>query len=239
MFRQLKSRSWVRVAGVLLAAWLGALQVGCGEDAPTLSATPNRKDGTAVYLLLDVSGSMNDGVPNAAGTVEPKLVIAKRAAIDACNAIAKYADEDKNRTIRLAVASFSDDYLVAFEMNKPDAAALARAINGLHTRGGTAIGDAVVKAQEALDRTGLKNQHILVLTDGENNTGASPESAATAINALPEALRPSMYVVAFDVNAGVFSGVKAKGWQVFSAADGKQLKQQLDEVVGGHILIEK
>ena len=124
------------------------------------------------------------------------------------------------------MASFSDDYLVAFDMNKPDPVALTRAINALSTRGGTAIGDAVVRAQQALDRTGLKNQHILVLTDGENNTGASPEAAAAAIDNLPELLRPSMYVVAFDVKASVFDGVKAKGWQVFSAADGKQLKQQ-------------
>jgi Mg-chelatase subunit ChlD len=239
MFRYLKFRRSSRLASALFVASLGMLIAGCGEDVPTLSAAPNRKEGTAVYLLLDVSGSMDDEVPNAAGVKEAKLVIAKRAAIDACKAIAKYADEDKTRTIRVAVASFSDDYVVAFDMNKPDAEAIGKAINGLNTRGGTAIGDAVVRAQKALDQAGLKNQHILVLTDGENNTGTTPEGVATAINALPEALRPSIYVVAFDVNASVFSEVKAKGWQVFSAADGKQLSQQLDEVVGGHILIEK
>jgi Mg-chelatase subunit ChlD len=239
MSRFRKSFPWFRFALAMVIAAFCVVAFECREEVPKLAASGNRKDGTAVYILLDVSGSMNESVPNAAGAAEPKLALAKRAAIDACRAIAKYAAEDRTRTIRVAVASFSDDYVVASAMNTPDADALAAAINKLKTRGGTAIGAAVVNAQKALDQTGLKNQHILVVTDGENNQGVSPEGAATAINALPEALRPSVYVVAFDVKASVFDGVKAKGWQVFSAADGKQLAQQLDEVVGGHILIEK
>jgi Mg-chelatase subunit ChlD len=238
MMRRFPSLPPIRLPAMLLAAALGALAAGC-DNAPSLSANPNRKDGTAVYLLLDVSGSMADSVPNASGKNEPKLAIAKRAAIDACRAVAKYADEDKSRNIRLAVASFSDDYIITTGMGPPDADATARAINSLTTRGGTAIGDAVIKAQQALDATGLKGQHILIVTDGENNTGTTPGAVASGIQALPEALRPMVYVVAFDVKASVFDDVKAKGWQVFSAADGRQLQQQLDEVVGGKILIEK
>ena len=239
MARFLKSFPWFHFALAIGIAAFFFTGSQCGENVPKLAASANRKDGTAVYILLDVSGSMDESVPNATGAAEPKLAIAKRAAIDACRAIAKYAAEDQTRTIRVAVASFSDDFLVASGMNQPDADAIAPAINALGTRGGTAIGDAVVAAQKALDQTGLKNQHILVVTDGENNQGVTPEGAATAINNLPAELRPSVYVVAFDVKASVFDGVKEKGWQVFSAADGKQLAQQLDEVVGGHILIEK
>jgi hypothetical protein len=239
MIPHLKSPVWTRFSVVLLTVLWGVLAAGCEDSAPKLSANPNRKDGTAVYLLLDVSGSMSESVPNALGVRESKLAIAKRAAIDVCRAVAKYANEDKTRNIQLAVASFSDDYLVAAGMGLPDPDAAERAINVLSTRGGTAIGDAVVNAQRALDETGLKNQHILIVTDGENNTGAKPGAVAANINALPEALRPPVYVVAFDVKASIFDDVKAKGWQVFSAADGKQLAQQLDEVVGGHILIEK
>lgn len=239
MFHHLQSPSPVRLAAVLLALSLGLLPVGCGDEAPKLTATSSRKDGTAVYLLLDVSGSMSGSVPNATGASEAKLAIAKRAAIDVCAAVAKYAQADKTRQIRLAVASFSDDFRVAVPMGAPDLDAATRAINGLGTRGGTAIGDSVVTAQKTLDDTGLRSQHILIVTDGENNTGATPAAVATSINALPELLRPTVYVVAFDVQAGVFKDVKAKGWQVFPAADGKQLAQTLDEVVGGKILIEK
>lgn len=229
------SRTYRHAAAALLLALLSA----CGNDVPTLTATPNRKPGTAVYLLLDVSGSMGDSVPNAAGKLEPKLAIAKRAATDVCNAVAKFAGEDKSRTIQIAVASFSDDYFVNYDMAKPDAPAMAAAIDGLSTRGGTAIGDAVQQAQQALDKTGLKSQHILIVTDGENNTGITPENIATALNKLPAELRPTVYVVAFDVKASVFDNVKKAGWQIFSASNGTQLQEQLDEVVGGHILLEK
>jgi Mg-chelatase subunit ChlD len=227
---------------VLIAVFFGLSAKRCSHSSdkpPTLTANASRTDGTAVYILIDVSGSMDDSVPNAQGVQEPKLAIAKRAAINACADIAKYAADDPKRNIRLAVASFSDDFVVESQMNKPDAAAAAKAINKLKARGATAIGNAVVNAQKTLDQTGLKDQHILVITDGENTNGAKPDKVADAINALPEALRPSVYIVAFDVNAGVFSQVKNKGWQIFSAADGKQLKEQLDEVVGGKILIEK
>ncbi|HVT79745.1 MAG TPA: vWA domain-containing protein [Phycisphaerae bacterium] len=229
--------SFIIIGMVLLVFGVG--RCGHSAKAPKLTANASRTDGTGVYILIDVSGSMQDAVPNATGVSEEKLAIAKRAAIDACKAIAKYADEDPKRNIRLAVASFSDDLMVDVPMGKPDAAAAERAINGLNTRGGTGIGDAVVEAQRALDKTGLRGQHVLVITDGENNKGPSPESVADAINALPEALRPTVYLVAFDINAGVFGGVKQKGWQVFSAPDGARLKEQLDEVVGGKILLEK
>lgn len=222
-----------------IAVFLVGLK-SCGDEkAPTLTASANRADGVAVCLLIDVSGSMDASVPNAAGKKEQKLAIAKRAAVEVCRAVAKYAEEDKSRTIRIGVASFSDDYELDMPIDKPDMAKLERAINGLDTRGGTAIGTAVVEAQRSLDATGLKRQHIIVLTDGENRSGPSPERVADAINKLPEELRPTTYVVAFDVSANVFSQVKEKGWQVFSAANGEQLAKQLDEVVGGHILIEK
>ncbi len=230
--------------GILVAVLIFFLSFGvnrCSNSgkAPKLTASASRTDGTAVYILIDVSGSMADSVPNAKGVQEPKIAIAKRAAIGVCTAIAKYAAEDPKRNIRLALASFSDNFQESFGMAKPDAAAAEKAINKLNTRGATAIGDAVVKAQKALDQTGLRGQHILVITDGENNVGATPENVAGAINKLPENLRPSVYIVAFDVNAGVFSGVKSKGWEIFPAANGNELQKQLEEVVGGKILIEK
>ena len=227
---------------ILLLTCVGVpilLSRGCSDRPPKLTASPHPKDGTAVYLLIDVSGSMNEKVPNAAGAQQQKLAIAKGAATAVCKSIAKYADEDRKRIIRLAVASFSDDFKVEVPMDEPHPEAAARAIDALNPRGSTAIGNAVIQAQQALDATGLSRQHIIILTDGENTSGTSPELVAEAINALPAELRPSVYVVAFDVNADVFSDVKAKSWQIFSASNGTQLQQQLDEVVGGHILLEK
>jgi Mg-chelatase subunit ChlD len=239
MFQSLKNGSWARLRLTLLMVAVGAVSRGCGENVPTLSAEPARTTGTVVYVLLDVSGSMSDPVTNATGNSEAKLSIAKRAAIDVCKAVAKYAAEDKTRHLEIALATFSNDFQVTTAMGEPNVEKAELAINQLAARGGTAIGNAVIEAQKALDRTRLKSQHILIITDGENNLGLSPTGAADALNALPEALRPAVYVVAFDVNAKVFDGVKNKGWQVFSAANGKELTQRLDEVVGGHILVEQ
>jgi len=234
-----KNRFGGLIVGLVIFACAAGSLFSCGEKDPKLTASPNRTEGTGVYVILDVSGSMEDSVPNAQGVKEGKLLIAKRAALDVCKAIDKYAQEDKSRKIMVAVADFSDTFELRYPMNTPDVPKMEKAINEMHTQGGTAIGDAVLAAQKDLDLSRLKHQHILVITDGENNEGVSPEAMARAINKLPEDLRPSVYVVAFDVNAGVFDKVKKEGWQVFSAADGKQLQQQLDEVVGGHILIEK
>ena len=77
MIRHVKSALWHRFTVVLLSALWAAFAVGCEDSAPKLSANPNRKDGTAVYLLLDVSGSMSESVPNASGAMESKLAIAK------------------------------------------------------------------------------------------------------------------------------------------------------------------
>src|SRR4051794_6759233 len=85
-----------------LPIFLGVLTLSCifcliprcdAHRVPMLTADANRKDGTAVYVLLDVSKSMENTVPNAQGRQEAKLAIAKRAAIDVCKTIAKYADE--------------------------------------------------------------------------------------------------------------------------------------------------
>jgi len=214
--------------------WRSMLPGGVG--GVKLTASPRTTNGTGVYMLIDVSGSMGDA---PRGGSEVKLGIAKRAANAVCKQIAKYAEEDKARNIQLAIASFSDDMRPVVAMGKPDPVAAERAINGLSVRGGTAIGKAVQQAQRELDQTGLRRQHILIVTDGENTAGVSPEKVAAAIKELPEEMRPSVYVVAFDVNADVFAGVKGQGWQVFSAANGKELEQQLDMVVGGHILIEQ
>lgn len=225
------------LAGLMFVC-LGML-ASCEDSAPKLAATPHTVNGTGVYILLDVSGSMADSVRNSAGVEEAKLAIAKRAGTSVCQQIAKYAQESPARNIKLAVASFSDDCRTIVPLDTPNATAAQQAISGLHTQGGTAIGNSVAQAQKELDRTGLRRQHILIITDGENTVGPAPDKVAAEISKLPEDLRPNVYVVAFDVSANVFDAVKKQGWQVFSAANGKELEQRLDQVVGGHILIEQ
>ena len=77
----------------------------------------------------------------------------------------------------------------------------------MKTGGGTPIGDAMAVARLALDRSGLKRRHLLVVTDGENTDGR--RSGAGRVGPREAARRragPSLYFVAFDVDADAFAG---------------------------------
>ena len=78
------------------------------------------------------------------------------------------------------------------------------ASRGCDADGGTPIGNAMITAKRALDATGLTRRHLLVVTDGENTDGFAPERVAAAIGRRPDAERPSIYFVAFDVEANRF-----------------------------------
>ena len=109
----------------------------------------------------------------------------------------------------------------------------------MKANGGTPIGNAMIAAKRELDATGLTRRHLLVVTDGENTEGFAPERVAAAINRRPEAERPSLYFVAFDVEANRFQRVKDAGGLVLGAANAKELNATLDSLLRGQILLEK
>ena len=105
--------------------------------------------------------------------------------------------------------------------------------------GGTPIGAAMIAAKRELDRAGLTRRHLLVVTDGENTDGFRPEDVASAIGRRPDAERPSMYFVAFDVEASRFARLRDAGSLVLSAADGRELNETLHSLLRGQILLER
>jgi Mg-chelatase subunit ChlD len=124
-------------------------------------------------------------------------------------------------------------------MGPPDRATAAAAIAKLEPDGGTPIGAAMITAKQALDATGLSRRHLLVVTDGENTDGFRPERVAAAIARRPDAERPSIYFVAFDVEASRFAGVRDNGGLVLPAANATELNETLDMLLRGKILVEK
>ena len=124
-------------------------------------------------------------------------------------------------------------------MGPPDLASAERAIAKLEADGGTPIGEAMITAKRELDRTGLTRRHLLVVTDGENTDGFSPDRVAQAIGRRPEAERPSMYFVAFDIDASRFARVRDAGSLVLPAANARELNDTLDSLLRGKILLEK
>jgi Mg-chelatase subunit ChlD len=201
------------------------------------------KEGLAAAIVIDVSGSMRDRVDAPDGR-RPKIEIARRAARDLVEQFARYAEEHTDEPVRLGIYEFSErrgqpDCRPVVPMSQPDRDRAAAAIRQLRADGGTPIGNAMIAAKRELDATGLTRRHLLLVTDGENTDGYDPERVAAAIGRRPEAERPSIYFVAFDIDARRFDDVKEAGALVLGAANARELNDTLDTLLRGKILIEK
>jgi Mg-chelatase subunit ChlD len=118
-----------------------------------------------VVLVLDKSGSMEstDYPPD-------RITAAKEAAKIFVNQI----KEDD----RVAVVSFSSSTstVVSFTSNKDSATSK---IGGISTGGGTAVGEGIITALDVLENGREESvKAIVLLSDGANNRGISPKTAA-------------------------------------------------------------
>jgi hypothetical protein len=207
-------------------------------------AAVQAREGLAAAIVIDVSGSMRDSVAGPDGRREPKIETARRAAGELVDQFVRYAEEHPDEPVLMGLYEFSERSgqpacRPVIRMGPPDRVKAAAAIAGLHADGGTPIGDAMIEAKRELDRTGLNRRHLLLVTDGENTSGPAPERVARAIGRRPEAERPSIYFVAFDVEATRFNGVRDAGGLVLGAGNARELNDTLDTLLRGKILIEK
>jgi Mg-chelatase subunit ChlD len=202
------------------------------------------KDGVAAVVLVDVSGSMNDRVRDRDGERQRKIVIARRAALDLVRSFETYARAHPGEPVLLGVYEFSQRSGVpaarpVIPVGPPDSTTAGERLEQMRPRGGTPIGDAMIEARRALDATGLRRRHLLVVTDGENTDGVSPAEVARVMERQDDALRAPIYFVAFDVEANAFDTVKKHGGLVLPAKDGGDLVRTLDELLSDKILVEK
>jgi hypothetical protein len=213
------------------------------DEELTPAKTPPQREGVAAAIVIDVSGSMDDDVTTD-GRKEAKIEVARRAARDLVEQFAKYADAHPGEPVMLGVYEFSrrrgePDCRPVIPMGPPDRQRAASAIAQLDADGGTPIGQAMITAKVELDATGLTRRHLLLVTDGENTDGFRPELVAEAIGRRPDAERPSLYFVAFDIEASRFAKVRDAGGLVLPAANARELNQTLDALLSGKILVEK
>ena len=214
------------------------------EEALAPPSAVQAREGLAAAILIDVSGSMRDEVEGTDGRSERKIEIARRAAADLVDQFARYAEEHRDEPVLLGIYEFSErrdqpDCRPVIAMAPPDRERTNAALAAMRPDGGTPIGGAMIAGKKELDATGLSRRHLLLVTDGENTGGYDPEDVAAAIGRRPEAERPSMYFVAFDVAASRFNGVRDAGALLLSAANARELNDTLDTLLRGKILIEK
>ena len=202
------------------------------------------RPGLAAAIAIDVSGSMDDRVTGEDGRRARKIDVARRAARELAVQFAAYAAAHPDEPVRLGLYEFSrrdnqPDCRPIVPMGPPDVAKAEAALARLDPEGGTPIGQAMVAAKLALDGTGLARRHLLVVSDGENTDGFKPEDVAAAIAQRPDGEKPSIYFVAFDIEARRFNRVRDAGGLVLAAANAKELNDTLDMLLSGKILVEK
>jgi len=200
------------------------------------------REGIAAVVLMDVSGSMADSVPDASGSPRPKIDIAREAARALVGQFAAYAAVHADEPVHVGLIEFSQRPPSAarevIPLSPADPARAADALAKLRPDGGTPIGEAVIAAIHVLDGSGLTRRHLLVVTDGENTDGREPEDVMRVLARRPEQRRPSVYFVAFDVSASRFNAVREAGGLVLAAANAVELDETLGALLTGEILVE-
>ena len=209
---------------------------------PTTAA--ELREGLAAAVAIDVSGSMNDRVAGEDGRRVRKIEVARRAARELVEQFAAYAEAHPSEPVMIGLYEFSrrrgqPDTRPIVPMGPPDRGKADEALAALQADGGTPIGQAMVNAKHALDATGLSRRHLLIVSDGENTDGFSPEDVAAGLNRRPETERPSIYFVAFDIGADRFNALRDAGGLVLPAANARELQETLDMLITGRILVEK
>lgn len=207
---------------------------------PEVSSTPPPTGSVGVMFCLDVSPSMNELVQG-----EPKIRTSKAALKRVLAQIDKWANEpaNANKVLKVGLIAFSGEAHLIRPLLLFDRAALEAAVDGVRIGNATAIGDAMVLGSQELLKAHVENKALIVLTDGENNRGVRPELVVQALrNNWNNRGIPTddvkVFLVAFDIEARVFDGVKEAGAVVIESRDNAALERILKETVE-EVLLEK
>ena len=173
-----RSRWRRRVPAALLGVGLAVLAIGAARPQATV---PEASSSATIMLALDVSGSM------CSTDVKPNRIT---AAEQSAGAFIK----SQAGGPRIGIVVFSGTAVVLVPPTS-DTQQLLKALGGLTTGGGTAIGEGILTSLDAIAQVdpsvaptganvkrnlgaGYADDVVVVLTDGSNNRGVDPPVAA-------------------------------------------------------------
>lgn len=201
-------------------------------------------EGIDIVLTLDISTSMKaQDLEEAQYRFKDRLQVAKEV-------IDRFIAERLKQRDRLGLVVFNRDAytqcpltldygIIRVILKSINIADIERRVQAGMLRDGTAIGDALGTAVNRLRESDAKSKVIILLTDGENNSGQSPLQAsgwakANEIKVYPilvgkGELTPTgrVRIRSDDLKAIA----KQTGGQFFEAADRKSLERNLHEVL--------
>lgn len=233
-----------------LAAFLGGCAAGessgSSEYDQVAVADPNNPEspyqatvdeglGAAIAILFDTSGSMDETAP---GDNRRKHEVALEAVEQMLLATEEVVKARPDFPVKVGIYKFDSSPEVVLPIQPYDRAAVQSALASMPgPGGGTGIGDAMAMARADLYQSGVFRKYLLVITDGENTEGRSPEQVGREIHRRSQGA-VQIYFVAFDTSPEKFGFLKEIQGDVIAANGGDQLRAALSEIYQGKILAE-
>lgn len=210
---------------------------------PLLDAAPAPAgEAIAVAVVFDTSGSMGKSIlTKRGGPPDAKIRIAQRAFGQVINRLEKFAQAPGAKPILVGTYVFAGpEARVDLNLRAFNAAGLRRWLNGLQVAGPTPLGSALFLAGRDLLAAPAASRHILVLTDGANTTGPTPEKVLAQINEASARKQVAVFthIIALDLEPKVFAALKQQGATLIGAVDEAQLNAQFDFILEEKILVE-
>ncbi|MCA9597988.1 MAG: VWA domain-containing protein [Myxococcales bacterium] len=254
-------RVWLRDApGVLRAIGLTLAVLAMARPVNTLSPQTADEKGIDIVLVLDLSGSMQAVMDNLPPDL--KKYTSRRDSrirptrLDAAKAVIRDFIS-RRKTDRIGVVVFGKE---AYVLSPPTLdyhlldALVSRMELKLIDGSATAIGDAVGVSVARLRNSHAASKAVILLTDGDNNSGAiSPEYAAHLANVVGAKLftiqigdgdeaevqdgfdlfgQPRYVTVPFPVNPELLKDLAQKtGGETYVATDAKALEASFHDVL--------
>ncbi|HEY5961780.1 MAG TPA: VWA domain-containing protein [Polyangiaceae bacterium] len=166
------------VPGVLRAVAFGLLVVALARPVDTTHPETTEESGIDVMLVLDLSGSMAAVMENVPDDLKPHVTIPEPGIPPRRVDVAKAVVRDfigRRKSDRIGVIVFGKSAFVLSPQTL-DYQLLDQLVSKMDLKiideSGTAIGDALGAAVARLRHSSAKSKAVILLTDGENNSGA-------------------------------------------------------------------
>jgi Mg-chelatase subunit ChlD len=223
--------------------------IGCGQKSVTKAPgtlhsigialhMSHSHPGTAVVILVDTSGSMEQPVRTAEGKNQPKYQIAHQALDRIIEQTSDWKKKHADQNLQLGIYHFASSVSQVLAMGDFDAEKAQKAVARIpRPHGGTAIGKALQEGFRALDKSGCTRMFVVCITDGENTVNPPPDKVARKLYAQTGG-KVELHFVAFDTSATQFRFLQDVNGHVVEARDGGQLQQELQKIYEKRILAE-
>ena len=186
----------------------------------------------SLAMVLDTSGSMENKIEG-----KRKIDSAKESLQGILKRLQQsqqaYQKENPNKYNIEAGLFYFDGRTVkcAVPISKLNYNQLSTAVDSMTANGGTPLGIALAYAERSLNTNATGRKYILMLTDGENSTGRSPEKVYTKIKeANTKSQDPTnLFMAAFATSKTPFADLEKQGAKVVEAKDAEALQRELDQ----------